>query len=281
MDHATIRTNLEFARTPARPLYLDLALPTNVSPPVPVVLWLFGGAWRQGSKADRPLLRMVDDFLLHHGYAIASVEYRLSHEALFPAQLEDCKAAVRWLRAVADQYHLNPHALGAWGWSSGGHLAALLGTTGMRTEFEGSGAHRDQSSQVQAVCTFAAPTDFLQMSQAPGQAWHDLPDSPESRLVGGAIQEHPDRVARANPITYIGPETPPFLILHGAKDTLVPSNQAEVLYAALRDAHCEASLQILPDAGHKIDDLPPAVVESLVQTVATFFDRHLRRHPPP
>ena len=141
---------------------------------------------------------------LKDGYAGASLNYRLSQHALFPAQLEDVKAAVRWLRANAETYRLDPNRFAAWGSSAGGHLVAMLGTTGDVAEFE-VGENLKMSSRVQAVVDYFGPTDFLQMDaqSLPDGLVHDAPDSPESQLVGGPIQEHQDRVARANPITYV------------------------------------------------------------------------------
>src|SRR5260221_4919549 len=155
--------------------------------------------------------------MLDQGYAVASLNYRLSGEALFPAQIEDCKAAVRWLRAHAKEYSLDPEHFGAWGSSAGGHLVALLGPSGDVKEFE-KGPHLDQSSRVQAVCDYFGPTDFLQMDAhaiPDARLKHDLPNSPESRLIGGPIQENKDKVAKVNPITYVTPDDPPVLIVHG------------------------------------------------------------------
>jgi acetyl esterase/lipase len=158
------------------------------------------------------------------GYAVACIGYRLSGEAIFPAQIEDCKAAVRWLRAHAAAYGLVPDRIGATGHFAGGHLASLLGTTGNIRAFE-KGDHLEQSSRVQAVCALSGPTDLLQMDahalpDAPFR--HDTPNSPESRLIGGASQENPEKVARANPIRYVGKDSPPFLLIQGDRDPLVP-----------------------------------------------------------
>src|SRR4051812_31111752 len=128
MDEPTKIADLEYARVGETALLLDLDLP-DAAPPYPLIVWIHGGGWRDGSKEDRPLVRAVDDALLAHGYAIASINYRLSGEAAFPAQLADCRAAVRWLRAHAVDYQLDAAHIGVWGFSSGGHLAALLATS--------------------------------------------------------------------------------------------------------------------------------------------------------
>lgn len=197
--------DLVYARVGARPLCLDLYLPEPQQRPTPLVVWIHGGAWRQGDRRTH----CVATCLLPHGYAVASVSYRLSQEAIFPAQIHDCKAAVRWLRAHAEEYGLDPTALGAWGPSAGGHLVSLLGTTQGVPELEGELGNLEHSSAVQAVCDWFGPTDFRRMNDYPGDQDHDAPDSPESQLIGGPIQEHPDLVARANPVTYVSGNDPP------------------------------------------------------------------------
>jgi acetyl esterase/lipase len=224
---------------------LDLYLPDSASPqPFPLVIWIHGGAWRQGSK-DRCPAR----FLLQEGFAVASINYRLSQHAIYPAQIQDCKTAVRWLRAHAGQYGLDPDHFGAWGSSAGGHLAALLGTTGHVDAFD-LGPHPELSSRVQAVCDFFGPTDFLRMNDHPGRMDHNAPDSPESQLVGGPIQEHPEKTAQANPVTHVAKDAPPFLIMHGDRDPLVPYQQSELLDKKLRAAGVPSELVLIKGAGH-------------------------------
>jgi acetyl esterase/lipase len=210
------------------------------------------------------------------GYAVASINYRLSQHARFPAQVEDCKAAVRWLRVHAREYRLDPRRVAAWGASAGGHLAAMLGTTGDTTEFD-VGAHLDQPSRVQAVVDYFGPTDFLQMDahRPPGGMIHDPADSPESELIGGPIQEHKDKAARANPITYVTRADPPFLICHGDLDPLVPHHQSELLAAALQKAGVPATFYTVRGAGHggfKDPKVPELTRE--------FLAKHLQPVPP-
>jgi acetyl esterase/lipase len=236
-----------------------------------VIAWVHGGAWRLGSKENPRALRMVA-----RGYAVASLNYRLSQEATFPAQIHDCKAAVRWLRAHAETYGLDPERIGAWGGSAGGHLVALLGTAWSVPELEGDLGHPDQSSRVQAVCDFYGPTDFCRMNDVPGAMDHDAPDSPESQLIGAPIQERPDLVARADPIAYIGTETPPFLIVHGDHDWTVILNQSQFLYRALRVAGVEATFHIVEGAGHGFQGATEAQRAEIDALVDAFFDAHLR-----
>ena len=217
---------------------------------LPLIIWIHGGAFLFGSKDDI-LGEPVVLGLLSDGYAVAAINYRLSPEALFPAQLEDCKAAVRWLRAHADQFGIDSKRIGVWGPSAGGYLAAFLGVTGDTHEFD-VGENLNCSSRVQAVCDFFGPTDFLQMDahRLPDGDIHDAADSPESKLVGGPIQDNPDKVKRANPITYVTKEAPPFLIVHGTADRLVPFNQSELLAAALKSVGAPVKFHPVEGGGH-------------------------------
>lgn len=223
---------------------LDLYLPATGAD-LPLIVWIHGGAFRMGSKEDG-----VPVEYLAEGYALASINYRLSQHALFPVQTEDCKSAVRWLRAHAQEYRLDPQRIAAWGPSAGGHLAAMLGVTGHAHTLD-VGEHLDQSSRVQAVVDYYGPTDFLLMdAQRPADGMiHDTPDSPESELVGGPIQANPEKVARANPITYVTPDAPPFLIVHGDADPLVPYGQSVILHAALQAAGVPVTFTVL-GGGH-------------------------------
>lgn len=212
----------------------------------PLIISIHGGAFRMGSKADG-----VPWDCLAQGYAVASINYRLSQHAAFPAQIQDCKAAVRWLRAHAEDYGLASEHFAAMGSSAGGHLSAMLGTTGQTREFD-VGENLNQSSAVQAVVDYFGPTDFLQMDghRPVGGMVHDAADSPESQLVGGPIQERKAQVARANPITFISAEAPPFLIVHGDADPLVPHHQSVLLEAALRKAGRPVVFYTVSGAGH-------------------------------
>ena len=224
---------------------LDLYVP-DTGENLPLIIWVHGGAWRGGDKTH--YVRME---YLTTGYAGASINYRLSQHAIFPAQIEDVKAAVRWLRANAETYRLDPNRFAAWGSSAGGHLVAMLGTTGDVAEFE-VGEHLTVSSRVQAVVDYFGPTDFLQMDaqSLPDGLVHDAPDSPESQLVGGPIQEHKDRVARANPITYVSKDDSPFLIIHGDQDKLVPYQQSVLLKDALEAAGVPVTFYQVEGGGH-------------------------------
>ena len=241
---------------------LDLYVP-DTGENLPLIIWVHGGAWRGGDKTH--YVRME---YLKAGYAGASINYRLSQHAVFPAQIEDVKAAVRWLRANAETYRLDPNRFAAWGSSAGGHLVAMLGTTGDIEEFE-VGENLKVSSRIQAVVDYFGPTDFLQMDaqSLPDGLVHDASDSPESQLVGGPIQEHKDRVARANPITYVSKDDSPFLIIHGDKDKLVPYQQSVLLKDALEEAGVPVTFYRVEGGGHgwfrdpKVPELTKAFLE--------------------
>lgn len=227
----------------------DLYVPAGDGP-FPLIIWIHGGAFRMGDKSgipfDPPPLAYLEQ-----GYAVASMNYRLSQHAIFPAQIEDCKAGVRWLRAHAAQFKLDPERFGAWGPSAGGHLSTMLGVAGGVKAFD-IGAHLDVSSRVRCVVDYFGPTDFLQMDaqRLPDGMFHNAADSPESELVGGAIQENKAAVQRANPITYVTPDAPPFLVVHGDCDPLVPHGQSVLLVNALRSAGVPVTFYTVKGAGH-------------------------------
>src|SRR5579884_2864689 len=254
--------NLEYVKDGHERNKLDLYLPEKADGPLPLIVWVHGGGWQAGNKDTTPAV-----FLVPHGYAVASINYRLSQHAPFPAQHEDCKAAVRWLRANAKTYNLDPDHVGVWGASAGGHLVALLGTTGGVKEFD-RGGNLDQSSRVQAVVDFFGPTDLTKMGDG-----HDKPDSPESKLLGGPVQENKDKAAKANPITYVDRNAAPFLILHGDKDNTVPYGQSEMLTEALRKAGVEVTLKKVEGAGHGGPGFGTAENRQLIEE---FFDKHLK-----
>lgn len=234
---------------------LDLYVPEGDGP-FPVIVSIHGGGFMMGDKAD-PMGTAGFDQLLAEGYAVAAVNYRLSSEATFPAAVQDVKTAVRWLRANAGEYNLNPDKIGAWGGSAGGNLVAMLGTSCGVAELEGSElGNADQSSCVQAVVDWFGPTDFLQMdAEFAGTSCpqtHDAADSPESRYLGAPIQDVPELAAQANPITYVTAEAAPFLIQHGTADCNVPPQQSQLLYDALVAAGGpdQATLTLIDGAGH-------------------------------
>ncbi len=263
-----------------QPLLLELLVPQGAAGPVPVVLWIHGGGWRTGSRLPVPT-RASD--LCARGYAVASVDYRLTTTALWPAQIQDVRGAVRWLRAHASEYNLDVDRFAAWGESAGGHLAAFLGfsggvgtvTAGSATvDLEGSGGDLDQSSRVQAVVDWYGATDILQMHFYPTTVNHDGSGSDESRFLGGPIQDLPELAATANPITYVDGDDPPLLVMHGTLDKLIPFNQSQLLVDAVRGAGVSARLYPVQCAGH--GGASAFDKTAILETVYSFLDSVLR-----
>jgi acetyl esterase/lipase len=207
----------------------------------PLILFIHGGAFFMGDKRQ---WISYEFGCLAQGYALASMNYRLSGEAVFPAQIEDGKAAVRWLRAHAATYRLDPTRFAAWGASAGGLIAAMLGTAGNVHDFD-VGENLAFSSKVQAVADFFGPIDLLHLRTVSMEA-----GSVESRLIGCTIKDHPSQARRASPITYVSKDCPPFLIVHGDADPIVPYTQSVEFAAALRRAGVPVTFYTVKGAGH-------------------------------
>jgi len=244
---------------------LDLYLPDYAHTPVPTVVWIHGGAWACGGKNPCPVRDFAD-----RGYAIASVGYRLSGEAAFPSQLRDCKSALRWLRAHATEHGIDPGRIGVWGESAGGHLAALLGTTGHTRDFD-TGDHLDQSSEVRCVVNWFGPVDFLDWG-APFSPSMDSPDSPVYRLLGGPFSQNLEKARIAGPLHHVHSRSAPFLTVHGDRDDIVPLVQSQRLHRALRDAGVESTLRVIPGAGHGMAEF---TLPERLDEIAVFLARHL------
>jgi len=241
-----VMKDMEYGQGSGRPLLLDLYLPEKSENPSPLIIWIHGGAWLAGSKdGGSPALQFTTT-----GFAVAHVGYRLSGEAAFPAQINDCKGAIRWLRANAKQYNINPEKFLVWGSSAGGHLAALVGTTGNVKDLEGTVNDLKESSRVQAVIDWFGPTDLLRMNETESDRRHDAPNSAESRLIGGPILENKDKAAKASPTTYITKDMPHFLIMHGDHDLEVPIRQSEILAEAIKKAGADVTFIAMKGAGH-------------------------------
>jgi acetyl esterase/lipase len=266
-DPTATHANLAYAST--RPQdgnghLLDLYLPASQSAPAPVVIWTGGSAWLADSGKSRA--GAVAAQLGSAGFAVAGVSIRSSSQVKFPGQLHDIKAAIRWLRLHADEYRLDAKRIAIMGDSSGGWTAAIAAVTGDVPELEGAVGSGGASSAVQAAVAFFPPTDFLAMDAwavrrceagvgvieagRKGGFCHDAADSPESRLIGCALQGCPEKVRRADPARYISRADPPMMILHGQSDPLVPHQQGEYLYQALNKACHDAIFISLPKAGH-------------------------------
>lgn len=265
-----IRDNIAFSRRGDQPLEAILYCPTQpAQAPYPIIIWVHGGGWRHGTRHNN---REICETIAENGFICLSIDYRMSHEAVFPAQIQDCKCAVRYVRANAEKMNASPGKIGVWGLSAGGHLVALLGTSEGVQEFEGDGGWPDESSAVQAVCDWFGPTDLSQMPKSQREFDNGDP-SPESLLIGGAIQDNPDKVQKANPITYISDSTPPFYIAHGTADSVVPFNHSELIHAALVEQGIDVTFEKLENAGHGGPGFEAD--SSLFERCIEFFRQHL------
>jgi acetyl esterase/lipase len=259
--------DVEFGTGGGRPLKLHIVRGENRDAGVraPAIVYVHGGFWRAGSK-ETGIERLIP--LAQQGYFCVAVEYRLVQEAIWPAQIEDCKLAVRWLRAHAGEYGIDPARIGVWGASAGGHLAAMLGVAGDAPQFEGNGGWGDQSSRVQAVVDQFGIADLVTMGK--NNIDHNAADAPGSQLIGGLVQENKAKAAAASPINYLTADCPPFLILHGTADVIVNVGQGKQLHAAMLAAGLDSMLQLFEGKGH--EDLG----DESRRMVYAFFDKHLR-----
>jgi len=259
---------------------LDIYLPDVGDGLFPVILSIHGGAFKMGDKGDNQVVPMLEG--LKRGYAVVSINYRLSGEAIFPAQIHDVKAAVRWVKANAKQYHLSPDKIAAWGGSAGGHLSAMLGLSEGVAELEDfKQGNADQSSRVVAVVDWFGPTDFLKMDEQLKESGvanpqtHSVANSPESELIGKNLDDAPELVAAANPETYISPDDPPFFIQHGLIDNLVPYQQSVNLAKKLEQVLGKenVSIELLKDSGH---GGPAFSTPDNLDKVFEFLDKYMK-----
>jgi acetyl esterase/lipase len=251
---------------------LDLLLPRNPrgDKPLPLVVNIHGGAWQSGDKTNG--VPQLANMVATGNYAAASIGYRLSGESTWPAQIHDCKAAIRWLRANAEKYRIDPDRIGVMGGSAGGHLVAMLGTSGGIADLEGDlGPYKGVSSRVKCVVDQFGPSDLLTIGDFPSSLNHKAPGSPESRLIGGTLPEHKETAKAASPITYISKDDPPFFIIHGDKDMTVPYNQSERLAKALKEAGLDVLFVKVEGGGHGNFRNP-----EVPKRIRQFFDKYLR-----
>jgi len=255
---------------------LDIYLPEVEKPTYPVVVVIYGSAWFSNNMKGSDLATL-GKALLDAGFAVVMPNHRSSMDAKFPAQINDIKAVIRFIRANAQQYQIDTTFIGITGSSSGGHLAALAGTSGlvnqytvgsMTEDMEGNlGQRLTYSSSVDAVVDWFGPTDFLVMDSCGSGMAHDDASSPESSLIGGPIQDNPDKCALANPVTYIDANDPPFLILHGDADPLVPHCNSELLFDALQKANVPSQFVLVPGGQHGLG----MFVAQYLKMMADFF----------
>ncbi len=242
----TIYRDQVYASPQGRKLRLDIYTPTSQRP-LPVVIWIHGGGWKYGNKGYRLFLRN----LTRDGFAVASVEYRLSTMAKYPAQIDDCRSALRWLQSNTSRFNLDPHRIFLAGDSAGGHLAALLGI-------------EERAPRIRAVCAIYPATDLT------GFPNKDRPSGFLPDLLGGSVNQKLSLAREGSPVNHITSSAPPFLIIHGDKDTLVPIAQSHELAQKLQEAGVSARLEIVHGAGHGFSLTPTQIGE-----VSKFFKERL------
>jgi acetyl esterase/lipase len=256
---------IEYSNPDDQHLQLDMARPAGEGP-YPAIVCIHGGGFRAGTREGYDGLIQT---LAQRGYVAVTITYRLAPKYQFPAAIYDCKSAVRWLRANAARYHVDPSRIGAMGGSAGGHLALFLGVTGDVKPFEGDGGSAEQSSRVQSVVSYFGPSDFTKSYGHSVDAAEVLP-----LFLGGNLQQAERKHIEASPLYWITPSAAPTLCIHGTKDPYVAYDQAIWMVDRLRAASVEAELMTISGAGHGFsgDDAKRAD-----EAMVAFFDRQFKK----
>jgi len=258
-----ITKDIEYGRTDGIPLLLDIYTPeTPITSPIPAIIWIHGGGWIGGDKGND---RWFNN-LATHGFFVVSINYRLSGEALFPAAVEDSKCAVRWLRANAEMYNIDPEHFGVAGSSAGGHLAMMVGLVDKTAGLEGNGGWEEFSSRVQAVVPYFGPSELRRGTST-------------VKFIGGTLEDKPEIYKIASPINYVTEDDPPLLLIHGEQDTTVPYNHSEQIYRSYQQAGLEAELIKVSNAGHgfrqETDSPISPSLDEIEQERLDFFIKYL------
>ncbi|MFH1786000.1 MAG: alpha/beta hydrolase [Candidatus Micrarchaeota archaeon] len=244
-------------------LILDIYLPANTTDLFPTIIYVHGGGWREGTKDSCPHKIFVEE-----GYIVSCIDYRLSQEAKFPAQIQDVKTAIRWLRANSERYRMDTNRFGIFGMSAGGHLSSLVGTSGGITNFD-TNENSQYSSEVDAVADWYGPVSFILVENITNttERYYEYAFC-GNQLFESPINESHNKAMEANPITYITPDDPPFLIMHGSKDDIVPISESELLYNELKKNGIDATFIVIDD----YHGFPDSELEKVVE----FFDKTLK-----
>jgi acetyl esterase/lipase len=262
-DKVDVETDIEYAKAGDISLKLDVYQPKAASDkPRPCLVWIHGGGWQNGDKMSGR--GRLSSYVASGDFVGVSVGYRLTDKGSWPAQIHDCKAAIRWIRANSEKLGIDESKIGVWGSSAGGHLVSHLGTSGDVKEVEGDlGTTTGVSSRVACVVDFCGPSDFPNFQMTSGA------QSPITKLLGALPKDKPDVAKAASPITYVTKDDPPFLIVHGTDDRTVPFNQAERLYDAQKQAGLDTTFVKIEGGGHGIGG---PKVEARVRA---FLEKHL------
>ena len=267
----TVERDVTYCLAGSAALKMDIYYPRQSDGrPAPVALNVHGGGWSSGDKANNASEAPDIPELVARGYLVAAVNYRMAPDAQFPAMIEDVKCAVRYLRAHASNYQLDPNRIGAWGCSAGGHLVSLLGLTMPEDNFEGNGGYSEFSSRVQAVVDMAGPSDVSTLGRY---------DAALAMSVFGTAAYGDPALVKASPLTYVNAKAPPFLIVQGDRDITVQPVMSKRLYDGLKAAGADATLLMVKNAGHCPSATTPGMAptrEEVTMAIADFFDQHLR-----
>jgi len=266
-----VERDVVYATVAGQELKLDVYYPESATGALPVAVYVHGGAWVSGDKSTGAGMADTPE-LLAHGFLVVSINYRLAPAFKWPAQIEDVKAAIRFLRAHAGRFGLDPERIGAWGGSAGGHLVAMLGVADEGAGFDDEGGNLGVSSRVRAVADLFGPADLTAADWGLGR-------SPTAYQVFGATSPFDPVLSQASPVTWVSADDPPFLILHGDQDATVPLSQSVTLDARLRSAGVESTLVVVRNGGHGFRPVGGEMVPSrseLSSMIADFFDRTVK-----
>src|SRR3954454_13396241 len=243
-------SNIPYANDTLKKHLLDIYLPPNTKSNTPLIVWIHGGAWMLNDKyADMGYMKNTIKGFIDSGYALASIDYRYSTQAVFPAQIKDCNEAVEFLYQHAAQYKLDKNRIALIGFSAGAHLASLLGLSNNNDVKEFYSNGNKPHFKIKCVLDFYGPSDFIMLASNPDTSANNM-RNPVSILLGAMAVDHPDIAKRASPVTYIDKNDPPFIIVQGEKDESVPNTQSKILSAWLTLAGVKNQLIIVPDAPH-------------------------------